>query len=260
MPDPTHQPSLSVFFPAYNDSGTIASLVISAVQAAGRLTPDFEVLVVNDGSRDATPHIVDELARVYPQVRVDPPPGQPRLRRRAAHRVRAARPRTASSTPTATRSTIRRRWRSSGPGCGRRRRHGQRLQDQPLRSAPPHRHRPHLPPHGQAAVRAEGARRRLRLPPDAALDLRRVRLDEEQRRHLPGDDEEDSGRGLHDRRGAGAPLPPRVRQVAVLQLPAHRPHRHRRHEAVVGARRPARAPARDGCDSRDDRSSCLPGA
>jgi glycosyltransferase involved in cell wall biosynthesis len=62
--------SLSVFFPAYNDSGTIASLVITALRAAGRVTPDFEVLVVNDGSRDGTADIVDELAKVYPQVRV----------------------------------------------------------------------------------------------------------------------------------------------------------------------------------------------
>ena len=63
------RPGLSVFFPAYNDAGTIASLVIQAVQVAGRLTPDFEVIVVNDGSADATREIVDELARTYPQVR-----------------------------------------------------------------------------------------------------------------------------------------------------------------------------------------------
>ena len=60
---------LSVFFPAYNDSGTIASMVIRAVQAAAELTPDYEVIVVNDGSADATPQIVDELARTYPRVR-----------------------------------------------------------------------------------------------------------------------------------------------------------------------------------------------
>ena len=44
---------LTFFFPAYNDAGTIASLVIQAVQVASRLTPDFEVLVINDGSQDA---------------------------------------------------------------------------------------------------------------------------------------------------------------------------------------------------------------
>ena len=62
---------LSVFFPAYNDSGTIASLVIRAVQVAATLTPDYEVIVINDGSRDATPLILDELAARYPEhVRV----------------------------------------------------------------------------------------------------------------------------------------------------------------------------------------------
>lgn len=61
---------LTFFFPAYNDAGTIASLVIQAVQVASRLTPDFEVLVVDDGSQDATGQIADELARAYPQVRV----------------------------------------------------------------------------------------------------------------------------------------------------------------------------------------------
>src|SRR6476646_8939493 len=68
---PAEKPAgLSVFFPAYNDSGTIASMVIRAVQAASALTPDYEVIVVNDGSGDATAPIVDELARTYPHVRV----------------------------------------------------------------------------------------------------------------------------------------------------------------------------------------------
>jgi len=63
-------PGLSIFFPAYNDSGTIASMVIRAVQAASALTPDYEVIIVNDGSTDATAQIADELARTYPNVRV----------------------------------------------------------------------------------------------------------------------------------------------------------------------------------------------
>jgi len=60
---------LSVFFPAYNDSGTIASMVIRTVKAASELTPDFEIIVVDDGSADGTAAIADELAHTYPQVR-----------------------------------------------------------------------------------------------------------------------------------------------------------------------------------------------
>jgi glycosyltransferase involved in cell wall biosynthesis len=67
VPAPT---GLSVFFPAYNDGGTIASLVIRAVQSASALTPDYEVIIVDDGSTDATAVIAAELAHTYPQVRV----------------------------------------------------------------------------------------------------------------------------------------------------------------------------------------------
>src|SRR5437763_10891308 len=60
---------LSGFFPAYTDSGTIASMVIRTVKAASEVTPDFEIIVVDDGSADGTADIADELARTYPQVR-----------------------------------------------------------------------------------------------------------------------------------------------------------------------------------------------
>lgn len=67
---PQTAPGLSVFFPAYNDSGTIASLVITARNSAQRLTNDFEIIVVNDGSADHTLDIANELAETYPEVRV----------------------------------------------------------------------------------------------------------------------------------------------------------------------------------------------
>jgi len=64
-------PGLSVFFPAYNDGGTIASLVITSIKVAATLTDDFEVIVINDCSEDDTAKILDELARLYPgRVRI----------------------------------------------------------------------------------------------------------------------------------------------------------------------------------------------
>ncbi|MBA3240135.1 MAG: glycosyltransferase family 2 protein [Acidobacteria bacterium] len=60
---------ISVFFPAYNDAGTIATLVREALKVLPTLTEDYEVIVVNDGSTDETPAILDELARSNPRVR-----------------------------------------------------------------------------------------------------------------------------------------------------------------------------------------------
>lgn len=61
---------ISVFFPAYNDGGTIASMVLSAILVLQSLTDDYEVIVVNDGSSDYTKDILDELEKRYEVVRV----------------------------------------------------------------------------------------------------------------------------------------------------------------------------------------------
>lgn len=66
---PVPAPGLSIFFPAYNDSGTIASLVLTARNSAQKLTSDFEIIVVNDGSADHTAQLADELSQTYPEVR-----------------------------------------------------------------------------------------------------------------------------------------------------------------------------------------------
>ena len=53
------KPGLSIFFPAYNDVGTIASLALVAHMTAREITPDHEVIVVEDGSPDHTAELLD---------------------------------------------------------------------------------------------------------------------------------------------------------------------------------------------------------
>ena len=48
------RPSISAFFPAYNDGGTIGSLVVTALATLAELTDDYEVIVVENGSTDYT--------------------------------------------------------------------------------------------------------------------------------------------------------------------------------------------------------------
>jgi glycosyltransferase involved in cell wall biosynthesis len=49
---------LSVVFPAYNDAGTIASMVVAARVTARALAEDYEIVVVNDGSVDHTAEVL----------------------------------------------------------------------------------------------------------------------------------------------------------------------------------------------------------
>ncbi|MFN8633741.1 MAG: glycosyltransferase family 2 protein [Chloroflexota bacterium] len=63
-------PSISVVIPAHNEAPIIASTVRAVDDTLARLAHDYEVIVVNDGSRDATPTIVEELGRERPHVRL----------------------------------------------------------------------------------------------------------------------------------------------------------------------------------------------
>jgi glycosyltransferase involved in cell wall biosynthesis len=59
---------LSYFFPAHNEEANLRGLVEEALEALPALAETFEIIAVNDGSRDATGAIADELAAAHPDV------------------------------------------------------------------------------------------------------------------------------------------------------------------------------------------------
>lgn len=64
-------PSLSVFFPAYNDAPSLPELIRRTFEVLRAHVADYEVIVVNDGSADDTAKVLEDLQRAYcPLLRV----------------------------------------------------------------------------------------------------------------------------------------------------------------------------------------------
>jgi glycosyltransferase involved in cell wall biosynthesis len=61
-------PRLSYFFPAHNEEANLAGLVAEALETLPSLAETFEIVIVNDGSKDATGRIADELTAANPGV------------------------------------------------------------------------------------------------------------------------------------------------------------------------------------------------
>jgi len=68
-------PVYSIIIPAYNESERITATLESVAAYARQQQWDVEVLVVNDGSRDNTVAVVEQLARAHPFIRIIENPG-----------------------------------------------------------------------------------------------------------------------------------------------------------------------------------------
>ena len=63
-------PSISVVFPMYNEEAYVSRAVDAAREACEGLTDDWQVVIVNDASTDATGRPADELAADEPRITV----------------------------------------------------------------------------------------------------------------------------------------------------------------------------------------------
>jgi glycosyltransferase involved in cell wall biosynthesis len=61
---------ISVVLPAYNEEALIAQTITQCVDVLSIIAPDYEIVVVDDGSRDRTGDIADGFAATNPRIRV----------------------------------------------------------------------------------------------------------------------------------------------------------------------------------------------
>lgn len=64
------RPSLTLFFPAWNEEEYVERAVTRAVQVLSRLSDDWEIIIVNDASTDRTKEVSEALVKKHPQVRL----------------------------------------------------------------------------------------------------------------------------------------------------------------------------------------------
>jgi glycosyltransferase involved in cell wall biosynthesis len=68
IPASARVPHLSYFFPAHNEEANLEGLVIEALETLPLIADAFEIIAVNDGSKDRTREIADRLAAEHPGV------------------------------------------------------------------------------------------------------------------------------------------------------------------------------------------------
>lgn len=61
--------SISVTMPAYNEEPNIGEMIEDSISIISKITDDYEVIAVDDGSADGTARVIQEKAEIHPQVR-----------------------------------------------------------------------------------------------------------------------------------------------------------------------------------------------
>src|SRR3972149_8753242 len=61
---------LSVFFPAYNEESHVKTTVLKAKKILERIAEKWEILIINDGSKDKTGEIANSLAQKDKRIKV----------------------------------------------------------------------------------------------------------------------------------------------------------------------------------------------
>ena len=64
------RPSLSLFFPAWNEEDYVERAVSRAQHVLEKLSDDYEIIIVNDASTDRTREIAEGLAARDKHIRV----------------------------------------------------------------------------------------------------------------------------------------------------------------------------------------------
>lgn len=69
---PQEHPAVTLAMLAYNEAAVIEAVVTEAAEALQKTLPadSWELLIIDDGSRDATPQLLDRLAQQFPAMRV----------------------------------------------------------------------------------------------------------------------------------------------------------------------------------------------
>jgi glycosyltransferase involved in cell wall biosynthesis len=65
-----HISELSVFFPTFNEEGSIKDTILNTKAVLLKVAKNWEIIVVNDGSRDNTQKVAESIAKTDKRIRV----------------------------------------------------------------------------------------------------------------------------------------------------------------------------------------------